>query len=1257
MAWENLITAIEAVITDNDNNEITGTVLRDLLINNLVPQLGASKFMGVANTGTVPAAPQSDVFYIAKTSGTYNNFDGVVLDNEAAFIAYQGGNWVKYNISDSVGSFTKLNPDGNLYEKGNYESGYLITSPGATQGNKVDGTPSWHRTGAIPALPNTEYTAYGYNSNFSAFAYSALPFNNANCLGTIAVTPAVGGGDKFTTPAGTNFLGFNVNGSGSTVTPAAGFDSNFVLIKGDTNVGYVPYGRILSPDADVKFPINVRIQDLIGQVSSIQISQTAKDELKYNPLLEITQRNAFTDTYGNVEVNSAQVTSNKPVSNIVTNTLKRVSGGAIPVPVGFEADLQLSADPGDIYAPVINYKITPAMLQEIGIDVLSPTYDNANPKKVSFRAGWLKDFTGGVTAIQIFTVLLYGNDPLNYSSFELNGSNGVISTTGNFYGNIVNDAGNASKDFNASSVTNEDLSGYRVRSYNEIPVYKEVTLGSNTKTFTGILISILPQSVDVAQLSRKITSFGFAMVNSDTLFGGAADTQFTLATNAINTNENFVPQPFKVSQAQDVDTTALQNGNVLAWDAGAEKFTPRESEGGVSTVTFQNSEKIAFYGCSFTESYYAIKNKSWVNKLAQMTDYIVANFGVSGNRLVDESQRLLDNSNPYHGSIGIKELNATYISFANIGNETLHTGSNNLDLYKAQMIEAIQAVYSVGATPIMGTDHNIQNTAIDALLYDVAKQFDTLYYGIGTLGERIVNNGILAFWGGGHPATRTNAHQFLEWLYFISQLPRPKRAIKVFRVRTEYKAGAPALADLNYDDINQRVKFWQEINSGEKSLKEANGQNGWEYYDRLNEAFAADTITNEYCKLINKENVQFNKFGLFEFILDKVNPTALKIYIKTASNDLDFYIKDNNNPADYKDNLRNQAAFEVTKAIYDGFNEPVDTAFTSDAHGANEMTYKGKEYSEALGGYWLFFKLSSGTATAGGAGNLSKVAGGGNTAYLQSSFALGRHSYDFFSTVGEPQMRFVPVAATYENGHAVISLNPADAKYLEFDKVKLIVADAGTFSVSDAYIEVTGGVDKPVFQKDVQPKLNGTELNADTAFRTDWISANNWVNEGATLEQMPVGLRDYPTVNNELRHVKLDFGVDMFPQKIKKVFNYPFSRGYTKVTIKAVVRLFPKVFNTTVASDDYHTGIRQITADSYDMGTLCVGITTGAGTPAVLRRNVDIGWAEVTFETYLPPFDSSFELSLWRDEKDLVDANYRNHTFPMQLQDVSVQIN
>jgi hypothetical protein len=87
MAWDNLITAIQAVITANGNNEITGTILKDLFVNNIVPQLGSTKFKGVATPTTAPGTPETDIFYLALESGVYANF-GQSVNAEPCILQY-----------------------------------------------------------------------------------------------------------------------------------------------------------------------------------------------------------------------------------------------------------------------------------------------------------------------------------------------------------------------------------------------------------------------------------------------------------------------------------------------------------------------------------------------------------------------------------------------------------------------------------------------------------------------------------------------------------------------------------------------------------------------------------------------------------------------------------------------------------------------------------------------------------------------------------------------------------------------------------------------------------------------------------------------------------------------------------------------------------------------------------------------------------------------------------------------------------------
>lgn len=96
MSYESLKAAIEAVITDNANNEITGEVLRDLLVDNVVPILGDAKYKGAVTPATVPNPPEADVFYLAKENGVYANFAGFELKDEIVLFKWFGAaGWTK----------------------------------------------------------------------------------------------------------------------------------------------------------------------------------------------------------------------------------------------------------------------------------------------------------------------------------------------------------------------------------------------------------------------------------------------------------------------------------------------------------------------------------------------------------------------------------------------------------------------------------------------------------------------------------------------------------------------------------------------------------------------------------------------------------------------------------------------------------------------------------------------------------------------------------------------------------------------------------------------------------------------------------------------------------------------------------------------------------------------------------------------------------------------------------------------------------
>ena len=103
--------AIQSVIRTNGNEEITGTVLQNVLIS-IVDTIGANyTFAGVATPQTDAGAPDQNVFYIGG-SGTYTNFGGTtytINDGELGIFSYNGS-WTRttLQLSDSCTFYAEI---------------------------------------------------------------------------------------------------------------------------------------------------------------------------------------------------------------------------------------------------------------------------------------------------------------------------------------------------------------------------------------------------------------------------------------------------------------------------------------------------------------------------------------------------------------------------------------------------------------------------------------------------------------------------------------------------------------------------------------------------------------------------------------------------------------------------------------------------------------------------------------------------------------------------------------------------------------------------------------------------------------------------------------------------------------------------------------------------------------------------------------------------------------------------------------------
>lgn len=96
--WQNLKTAISAVIRENGTQEITGSALQTTLLN-MVTQLGENyMFAGVATPALVPGSPDGNIFYMTSEVGTYTGFNNIeVVDGEIAILLWNGA-WTKQSI-------------------------------------------------------------------------------------------------------------------------------------------------------------------------------------------------------------------------------------------------------------------------------------------------------------------------------------------------------------------------------------------------------------------------------------------------------------------------------------------------------------------------------------------------------------------------------------------------------------------------------------------------------------------------------------------------------------------------------------------------------------------------------------------------------------------------------------------------------------------------------------------------------------------------------------------------------------------------------------------------------------------------------------------------------------------------------------------------------------------------------------------------------------------------------------------------------
>ena len=125
--YSTLKSAIQAVIKQNDNNEITGNLLQQSLLS-MINSIGANyQYAGVALPSTNPGTPDQNVWYIAAGAGIYSNFNNLeVKPGEVAIFKYNG-TWSK-DVTNAI-SFESFESITDLtLSSGKYSLGTVLPS-------------------------------------------------------------------------------------------------------------------------------------------------------------------------------------------------------------------------------------------------------------------------------------------------------------------------------------------------------------------------------------------------------------------------------------------------------------------------------------------------------------------------------------------------------------------------------------------------------------------------------------------------------------------------------------------------------------------------------------------------------------------------------------------------------------------------------------------------------------------------------------------------------------------------------------------------------------------------------------------------------------------------------------------------------------------------------------------------------------------------------------------------------------------------
>lgn len=396
---------------------------------------------------------------------------------------------------------------------------------------------------------------------------------------------------------------------------------------------------------------------------------------------------------------------------------------------------------------------------------------------------------------------------------------------------------------------------------------------------TSTPIASYPSSAAVAAIAARTT--GIENVTAGAAVWGVADATGNaaitvrddgqvaapnLTSETASIKELTIPGTNEVITGDDALGFALvladEDGNI-AFGVGADGTVypgggaaEDTSDAGWSTLSVGLDDSIVHIGDSYTAGQFTLKDKAYINQLSQLSPYRHQNYGGGGNDALDLQYRII-NRVAING-ITFESMKARYAFVTTLKNDQIYR-TVDLTMYAENFRRLLDAVRGCGTEPVVTTE--FWATAPEhAFLRRIADETGCAFVDCTSMDAEIGGLDVGPFHQG-HPGMRTTGVFWLPMLEFIDRMPKPQRAIKIFRRRSTF--AVTAIADLLYSDRVDRAKKWKEITVYHTPL--ANAENV-EELDNLG-SYSFTTQADEYQKLAAETAVAFTDYTLFEISL------------------------------------------------------------------------------------------------------------------------------------------------------------------------------------------------------------------------------------------------------------------------------------------------------------------------------------------------------------------------------------------------------